>query len=286
MAARAGRHTLGQQDAPPAPTRAARAQQPPRHHSTAHSRSRHSISSWPQLIFRRQPLYRRASGPGARCSTGRARPGPRRRGPASGLRESPPHRSLAGLEAGSSRDSWCAGCRPLPSPHSPLGTRGSWEPGADPSDVENNYGKTAATHAGGAGRPSGRSPWLPARCPHAASRPLAVPTVPAQAHIPPRSWLAGAQPVFYKYLAGPTLWPRVLCTARGLSQPETLVLETVKRSLIRGEPVVSPGGSRTRQPRGGVGGTEEPHAAQGQALSPRAPGPVADSPPLPPRPSQ
>lgn len=134
MAARAGRHTLGQQDAPPAPTRAARAQQPPRHHSTAHSRSRHSISSWPQLIFRRQPLYRRASGPGARCSTGRARPGPRRRGPASGLRESPPHRSLAGLEAGSSRDSWCAGCRPLPSPHSPLGTRGSWGPGADPSE--------------------------------------------------------------------------------------------------------------------------------------------------------
>lgn len=162
---------------------------------------------WCPLLHRKGPS--RAEAPGA----------------ASGLRESPPHRSLAGLEAGSSRDSWCAGCRPLPSPHSPLGTRGSWEPGADPSDVENNYGKTAATHAGGAGRPSGRSPWLPARCPHAASRPLAVPTVPAQAHIPPRSWLAGAQPVFYKYLAGPTLWPRVLCTARGLSQPETLVLD-------------------------------------------------------------
>lgn len=107
---------------------------------------------------------------------------------------------------------------------SPLGTRGSWKPGADPSDLENNYGKTAATHAGGLGRPSGRSPWLLARRPHAASRPLAVPRVPVQAHIPTRSWLAGAQPVFYKYLAGPTLWPRALCTACGLSQPETLVL--------------------------------------------------------------
>lgn len=236
---------------PPAPTWAAGAQRPPRHRSTHLSHQGHSISSWPQLIFRRQSLYRRASDPGARCSTGRTRPGPRRRGrrvwPPGERR---PHRSLAGLEAGDWGAAGTAGAlaaEPTAPPISlsPLGTRGCWKPGADPSDLENNYGKTAAPHAGGPGRPSGRSPWRPARRPHAASRPLAVPTLPVQAHIPPRSWLAGAQPVFYKYLAGPTLWPRVLCTARGSSQPETLVLG--------GCEALSDTRRTCGQPRGGAG---------------------------------